>query len=126
MRQRQLGTTFDCCTIVSDAQLGNGVQEMVSRLQNTHILWHTEGAQTETHRLDQSQRIPCVHYIVQTGHPRPSKFSTKKMEVFDFGRSAKYQKFQIPTLAIIAELPNGTVSIVCFHRYTGVPQRNSI
>lgn len=115
MRERQLGTAFNCCTIVGDAQLGNGIQEVVSRLQNSHVLWHTKRAQAETYRLDQSERIPRVHHIVQTGHPRSPKFSTEKVEIFDIGRSAKYQKFQVTTLAIVAELPNGTVSIVYFH-----------
>lgn len=123
MRERQLGTTFDCCTIVGDAQLGDGIQEMVSRLQNSYLLWHTKRAQAETYRLDQSERIPRVHHIVQTGHPGPPKFSTKKVEIFDIGRSTKYQKFQVTTLATAAELPNGTVSIVYFHHYVVVRPR---
>lgn len=123
MCERQLGTAFDCCPIVGDAQLGNGIQEMVSRLQNTHVLWFAKRAQAETHRLDEGQRIPRVHHIVQTRHPGSSEFSTEKVEILDIGRSAKYQKFQVTTLAIVAELPNGTVSIVYFHRYAVVSTR---
>lgn len=110
MCERQLGATFDCCPVIGDAQLGNGVQEMVSRIQNTHVLWIAEGAQTEAYRLDESECISCVYHVIQIGHTGSSEFPTEKMEVLDFGRSTEYQKFQITAMATAVELSNGTVS----------------
>lgn len=63
---------------------------MVPWLQDLNVLWFAERAQSETHWLDKSECIPCVHHIIQIGHTGPSKFSAKEMEIFDLGRSAKY------------------------------------
>lgn len=85
MCQRQLGSTLDCGAIIRDAQLGNGIQEMVSRFQDPYLLWLTKRAKGKAYRLDKSECISCVHHIIQTGHTGSSKFSTKKVEIFDFG-----------------------------------------
>lgn len=114
MCERQLGATFDCCPVIGDAQLGNGVQKMVSRIQNTHVLRITKGAQTETHRLDKSECISCVYHIIQIGHTGSSEFPAKKVEVLDFGWSTEYQKLQITAVATATELSNRTVSIAHF------------
>lgn len=120
MRERQLGSTFDCCPIVGHAELGNGVQEMVSGLQDSHVLRHAERAQAEAHRLDEGQCIPCVYYIVQAGRSGSPEFPAKEVEVLDIGRSAKYQKFQVTTMANAVEFLHGTT--VTADRHTAAEQ----
>lgn len=88
--QGELGAAFDCGSVIGDAQLGNGIQKMVSRFQDLNLLWLTERTKTKAHRLDEGERISCVHHIIQTGHTRSSEFSTKKVEILDIGWSAKH------------------------------------
>ena len=40
-----VGAASDCGADVRHAELGDGVQEVVSRLQDPHLLWEPEGAQ---------------------------------------------------------------------------------
>lgn len=42
-----MGPSSDCCSYECDAELGNGIQEMVPGFQDTNILWHTQRAQDE-------------------------------------------------------------------------------
>lgn len=45
---RNLGTTSRSCTNFSYAQLGNGVQEMVSFVQNLNLLWKSKRSTAKT------------------------------------------------------------------------------
>ena len=47
LRARHLGAASDRRADERDAQLGDGVQEVVSRVQDTHVLRQPEGAQVE-------------------------------------------------------------------------------
>lgn len=64
MRARELGSASDSRAIVGHAELGNGIQKMVPRLQDSHLLRYAEGAQAEAHWLDQGQCVSRVYYIV--------------------------------------------------------------
>ena len=62
-------------------------------------------------RMDETQRIPRLYYIIQARHSRSPGFSTQKMAIFHFRRSSKYQEFQIAALAAIAEFSVSKVII---------------
>jgi hypothetical protein len=46
--RRNLGTTSRSCTNFSYAQLGNGVQKMVSFVQNLNLLWKSKRSTAKT------------------------------------------------------------------------------
>ena len=60
-------TAFDHCAVVGDAQLGDGVQEVMSVVQNSHVLWFSEGAQAPAKRMDQGERVSSTERAVHTG-----------------------------------------------------------
>ena len=45
--RRQLGPSFNCCSYISDAQLGVWTQKMVSCLQTPHIFWPFQRKEAE-------------------------------------------------------------------------------
>eukprot|EP00976_Prorocentrum_cordatum_P013458 268334-Prorocentrum_minimum.AAC.1 len=52
-----------------DAQLGDGVQEVVPGVQDAHVLWVRQGAQSEALGMVQAQLVPRLHHHL---HPHPA------------------------------------------------------
>lgn len=108
---RKLGTSFDNSPHFGDAQLGNGMQEMVSGLQDPYLLRYAKGAEGETYRLDEAERFPHLHHVVQARHTGPPELQAEEMEVPDTRRGAEHKELQVATLAAAAQLSDATVSV---------------
>ena len=59
-----LGSTFDRGAHVCNAELGDGIQALVSGTQNSYVFWESQRTQGEKNGLDQSQRISCLHHVL--------------------------------------------------------------
>lgn len=83
---------------------------MVSSFQNFNLLRNAKREEIKTNRLDETKCISHLYNVLQIGCARSSEFSQEKMEIFDIGRGAEHQKFQIAKVAVAFEFPNTTVS----------------
>lgn len=54
------------CLVQRDAQLGDGVQEVVPGLQAADLLRQCQGAQSKAPGLEQATRLPRVHHQLHT------------------------------------------------------------
>lgn len=90
MREGELGAASDSRAHVGDAQLGDGVQEVVSGVQDPDLLRVAEGAEAEEDRLDQAECVPHLHHVLQAGYTGSSELQAEKVEVSDTGRGAEY------------------------------------
>lgn len=61
-----MGPPPDCCAHVCDAELGNGVQKMVSCNEAADVLRFGEGAEGQAAGLVKAQRFSCVHHKLHT------------------------------------------------------------
>ena len=66
--QGHMGPPLDSGAHERDAELGGGVQKVVPSLQAAHVLWHSQGAQSQAPGLVQAQCLPHLHHLI---HPRP-------------------------------------------------------
>jgi hypothetical protein len=60
-----MGTTPHCRTNERVAQLGYGVQKVCAIVQDSHVLRHSEGAQGKAAGVEQAERFPRLHHLVQ-------------------------------------------------------------
>ena len=93
VRAPGLGPAPDHCAHVGAAQLGDGVQEVVSRLQATHILRRAQGAPRQAPGLDQDQRLPRLHHFLQARHPGPHCLPPQEVEISRSRRGALKRRF---------------------------------
>ena len=68
-RMRQLGPPSGGSAHVGDAELGDGVQEVCTGVQDPHILWHSPGEEGQAGGVEQSQHLPRLHHVVQPSTP---------------------------------------------------------
>ena len=81
--QGHLGAPPDRGAHLSDAELGDGVQEVGACLQAAHLLRHRQRAGRQAQRLDQTQRVPHLHHLLRrhpAGARHPSPFQTLILE----------------------------------------------
>ena len=82
-RQRVTYLTF----FFSDAQLGDGTEEVVSGLQGFDLLRESEGTEAEACGMDKAELISRLHHLIQTRYSGPHKvfiFSTFHYKIFHF------------------------------------------
>ena len=104
MRERHLGTAPDRCTYYDHHQLGDGIQEVVPRLQDPNLFRFTEGTQAKAHGLVEGQLVPHMYHFVQAGYTRPLCLSTQEVVLHGTRRGTEYQKLPISAMADSAAL----------------------
>mmetsp|Transcript_24567 Transcript_24567/g.80106 ORF Transcript_24567/g.80106 Transcript_24567/m.80106 type:complete len:605 (+) Transcript_24567:570-2384(+) len=104
VRARHLGPAPGGGANVGDAQLGDGDQEVLPRLQDPDLLRHAEGAQAQAAGLVQDERLPRLHHVVQARHPGSGRLPPQKVEVPHPRRGAPHQELPLAALADAAQL----------------------
>mmetsp|Transcript_7652 Transcript_7652/g.22426 ORF Transcript_7652/g.22426 Transcript_7652/m.22426 type:complete len:266 (+) Transcript_7652:840-1637(+) len=80
-------------------QLGNRVEEILSRVQDSVLLWQCKAAERTAHGMDQGELVPRRHYLLPVSSPGCLCLQAKEMVLSDPGRSTKYQKLSESTVA---------------------------
>jgi hypothetical protein len=53
----------------------------LSFFKGSGLLWEPKGAAYEARGLDQTERIPHLHHIIQAGHPGPQQLQAVQVAV---------------------------------------------
>lgn len=61
--------------------------------------------------LDQAQCFPCVYHILQAGATGSPGFSSQELALSHSGWGSEYQEFQVPTVAVTAQLQQVEMNI---------------
>lgn len=80
---RELGSPSDNRSNICHAELGDGVQEMVSGVQNPDLLRQPEGKEAEADGVDQGQHIPRLHHVLQARGSGPPELPAEEVEIPD-------------------------------------------
>lgn len=70
------------------SKLGLRIQKMVSWLQSYRVLRFAKRAQRKATRLVARKHVSLRHYELQFGDTGSKNVQTKRLELFDFGRSS--------------------------------------
>jgi E1A-binding protein p400 len=80
-------------------QLGDRTQEVLPRLQSADVLRVCEKAEVPAQRLVQTQLVSHLHHLVPDCGARFQRLSPQALVLYDPGRGAQYQKFQVEAVA---------------------------
>lgn len=61
--------------------------------------------------LDQAQCFPCVYHILQAGATGSPGFSSQELALSHSGWGSEHQEFQVPTVAVTAQLQQVKMNI---------------
>lgn len=99
-----MGPPLDSGADYNHNKLGDGVQEVVSSIQDPHLLWLLEGKEDQEAWLVEGELLSCVHYFLQACDPGPLCFQKKEVVLHDLGRSLEYQELQKLEMVDAAEI----------------------
>ena len=99
-----LTVALDCADECSP-ELGNGIQEVSSWVQDYELPWNDETAQGASSGVVQQAPLQCLHHLVHPCQSRCSHIQAQGVVLYDIGRSAHDQKLQVAAMEYSLDVP---------------------
>lgn len=85
LRSWYMGSPSDHCSHKRPVELGNGIQEVPSRVQSSQLSRKYKTTQRAPTRMEQQVSFQCLRYVVYACKPRRSRFQEEAVVLYDSG-----------------------------------------